>query len=337
MLLASIVLALGLQAIDLPAALLLGPMIAAICLGIGGATIRVPRIPYWGAQAVIGCLIASAITPTILKSLVADWPLFGGTVLATLTASSVLGWMMSRWRVMPGTTGVWGSSPGAATAMVVMAEAFGADARLVAFMQYVRVIVVSVAAALVAGLFVDTSGAKQAVEWFPALQWPAFGSALAVAAVGAVLGPLLRLPSPHFLAPFILGIVLHAGAGVDFQLPAWLLAATYCIIGWQIGLRFTREVLFYALKLLPQILFAIALLMAFCGLIAWWMASYLGTDALTAYLATSPGGMDSVAIVAAASGTVDLSLVMAMQILRFLIVLVAGPPLARWMAGKPQT
>ena len=41
--------------------------------------------------------------------------------------------------MLPGTTAVWGSSPGAATAMVLMAEAFGADARLVAFMQYLRV------------------------------------------------------------------------------------------------------------------------------------------------------------------------------------------------------
>ena len=35
-----------------------------------------------------------------------------------------------------------GGSAGAASAMVVMAEAFGADARLVAFMQYLRVVCV---------------------------------------------------------------------------------------------------------------------------------------------------------------------------------------------------
>jgi len=42
--------------------------------------------------------------------------------------------------------------------------------------------------------------------------------------------------------------------------------------------------------------------------------------------------MDSVAIIAAASNRVDLSFVMALQTARFLIVLVAGPPLARLLA-----
>ena len=55
----------------------------------------------------------------------------------------------------------------------------------------------------------------------------------------------------------------------------------------------------------------------------------LGIDPLTAYLATSPGGMDSVAIIAAASDSVDISFVMALQSARFLIVLLLGPSLAR--------
>jgi uncharacterized membrane protein AbrB (regulator of aidB expression) len=50
---------------------------------------------------------------------------------------------------------------------------------------------------------------------------------------------------------------------------------------------------------------------------------------MTAYLATSPGGMDSVAIIAAASNGVDLSFVMALQSCRLLFVLALGPFLAR--------
>lgn len=332
---ASVVLAAAFEAIRLPAALLLGPMAAAIAMGASGFILVLPKALPAAAFAILGVMIAGAIEPELFGSLLTDWPILFGATVATLLASAALGWLISRWRIMPGTTAIWGSFPGAASAMVLMAEAFGADARLVAFMQYVRVIIVSVAAALVARLFVDTSAIERTVEWFPVIQWRAFGWALAVAAVGGLLGPLLRLPSPYFLGPFILGVALHAGAGITFQLPEWLLGATYCLIGWYIGLRFSRQVLLHAIRTLPQILVAVAVLMSFCGLIAWWMAHYLGVDALTAYLATSPGGMDTIAIVAAASGTVDMSLVMAMQTLRFLIVLVTGPPLARWLAGKP--
>jgi uncharacterized membrane protein AbrB (regulator of aidB expression) len=52
---------------------------------------------------------------------------------------------------------------------------------------------------------------------------------------------------------------------------------------------------------------------------------------LTAYLATSPGGADSVAIIAA-STHVDVPFVMAMQMARFMLVLIVGPALARSVA-----
>ena len=58
----------------------------------------------------------------------------------------------------------------------------------------------------------------------------------------------------------------------------------------------------------------------------------LGIDPLTAYLATSPGGMDSVAIIAAAAQNVDISFVMALQSARFLVVLLVGPSVARLVA-----
>jgi uncharacterized membrane protein AbrB (regulator of aidB expression) len=59
----------------------------------------------------------------------------------------------------------------------------------------------------------------------------------------------------------------------------------------------------------------------------------LGTDPLTAYLATSPGGMDSIAIIAS-STNVDTPFIMAMQTVRFLLVLFVGPPASKFVATK---
>ncbi len=77
---------------------------------------------------------------------------------------------------------------------------------------------------------------------------------------------------------------------------------------------------------------SIVVLIAFCGGIAWVLTNELGIDPLTAYLATSPGGMDSVAIIAAAAGNLDISFIMAMQMVRLLVVLIFGPMLARLVA-----
>jgi membrane AbrB-like protein len=317
----------------LPAALLIGPMLAAIIAGTRGATVRVPRPAFAASQAIVGCLIAASISPEIFSAFADDWPLFAGAVVATLAASSFLGWFISRFKVLPGTTAVWGSAPGGATAMVLMAGAFGADQRLVAFMQYLRVIMVSVAAALVARLWVDTSGVDvPAVIWFPAIDWPAFGATIGVAAVGGAIGHLLRLPSPYFLGAVILGAGVHLGLDVPMQLPEWLLAISYALIGWTIGLNFTSAILRHAARALPQIVGSILALMTFCGGLAWLLSHELGIDPLTAYLATSPGGMDSIAVIAAASENVDISFIMALQSARLLMVLVFGPWLARLVA-----
>lgn len=319
--------------IRLPAEFLIGPMIAGIIVGVNGATVRVPRLVFGGAQTVIGVLIASSLSLSTFAAIGQNWPVAAGVVLLTLGASSFLGYLISRWKIMPGTTGVWGSAPGAASAMVLMAGAFGADQRLVAFMQYLRVMMVTIAAAVFARLWVDTSGVSlPPVDWFPVIQWPAFGATVVLAAAGAFLGRLLRLPTPYLLGAMILAGIAHVGFNVPLQLPQWLLAATYALVGWTIGLNFTPAILRHAARTLPQIALSILLLMAMCGLLAWLLVETMGVDPLTAYLATSPGGMDSVAIIAAASRQVDLSFVMALQAARFMVVLLLGPPLAKWVA-----
>jgi membrane AbrB-like protein len=184
----------------LPAAFFLGPMAGGVIMGINGASIRVPRVPFIGAQAIMGAFIASAISPSILHSFFEEWPIILGVVFAIIAASSFLGWLMSRWRVMPGTTSVWGSSPGAAAAMVIMAAEFGADARLVAFMQYFRVACVAGLASVVAAVWTHATGAAHpATEWFPVVHWRDFAETLLIAGLCALAGRLFRIPSGPML------------------------------------------------------------------------------------------------------------------------------------------
>lgn len=333
LLVVSVALAFLFTEIGMPAAFLLAPMLCGIAFGVMGATVRPHQHAFNASQAVLGILVARSLSTELIGSFLDHWLIFITVVLATLFASSVAGYCISRWKIMPGTVGVWGSAPGAATAMVLMAEAFGADARLVAFMQYLRVVIVTLIAALVSRLFVDTSGVTLApIPWFPPLIPFEFGASILVALVGGLAGRLLRMPAPFFLGSMLLGIVLEFSGLVVFQLPQWLLAASYIVVGWAIGLRFTREILRYVTRILPQIVGSILMLVLFCGGLAAGLVYLTDIDPLTAYLATSPGGMDSVAIIAAASQNVNISFVMSVQVLRFMIVLLFGPMLARLVA-----
>ncbi len=322
-----------LKAIHLPAAWLLGAMFAGILVESGGGAVRVPAVPFWFCQAVIGCLIARVITPQILHTFAAHWWLFTGIMLAVIVSCSALGWLLSRLRVFPGTTAVWGLLPGAASVMMLMADAFGADGRLVAFMQYLRVVFVAVAASVIGRFCFHASGSAAPIVWFPAIHGTALLATLLFIALSIILGKKSGLPAGVLLVPLILGTLLKILGVLALELPPWLLASSYILLGWNTGLRFSRDILAHAFRTLPQTIFAVVLLLAICGGLAWALVRLAGVDPLTAYLATSPGGMDTAAIIAA-STKVDMPFVMAMQASRFFILLVIGPVLSRWVARQ---
>lgn len=310
----------------MPAGLLLGPMIAGIVFGVLGLRLSVPRWSYIGAQAVIGAMVATAITPAIIATLGHQALLFGLVVMTTLLAAAGLGWLISRLQLIPGATAIYGTSPGAATAMVLLSEAEGADQRLVAFMQYSRVLLVALAAAVVARFWVGSHGASApGVPWLAGTHWANLATVMLLAVLGQQVARLMRLQAWAILGPMILLSGLHAAGWLPIELPRWLLAAAYALIGWQIGLGFRRDALLHAVKALPVIIGAALSLIAFCALIACGLMFLAHVDALTAYLATSPGGLDSVAIIAASSPQVNLPFVLACQAVRLLLVIALAP------------
>jgi uncharacterized protein len=329
LLIASIAFIWLLELIRIPAALLLGSMAAAIGVAAFEGRIAAPKWLFVMAQGVVGCLVARSIGPDILTTILRQWPTFLICVCAVIFFGVALGGLLARWKILPGTTAIWGSSPGAATVMVLMADSFGGDMRLVAVMQYLRIAFVGIVASVVSRLWMTSGNAAAAApDWFPPVAAGPFGETLALAVGGAVIGVKSKIPAGALLVPMLIGVVLSGSRIVTITLPPWLLAGCYALVGWSIGLRFTRPILLHAARLLPRIVASIFVLIAACGCLAYVLHVVTGTDALTAYLATSPGGADSVAIIAASS-KVDLPFVMSMQIARMLLLILIGPSLAR--------
>jgi membrane AbrB-like protein len=328
----SVVLAGSLEVLHLSAALLLGPMIAAMLLASAGARIRVDDTVFAGTQAIIGCMIARAVPVSILNEVALEWPAFVLGVGATIVIAGLSGWLLARSRILPGTTAIWGSSPGGAAAMTVMAAAYGADIRLVAFMQYLRVLCVTSVASLVASTAGHKFPAAPAI-WFPPLDAIAFAETLAVAGVGLIVAKVFNVRAGALLLPLIIGGVLANTGSMRIELPPWLLAASYALLGWAIGLRFTRDALVYAARALPAVLASVLTLIAACAGVGVILGKATGADPLTAYLATSPGGLDAVAIIATDSN-VDVPFVLSMQFVRIMVILAMGPRLARFLAGR---
>jgi membrane AbrB-like protein len=323
-----------LEFVRLPAALLLGPMLAAIALSASGNGVRVAQPVFMLAQAVVGVLIARAMPPSVFGEMGAIWPIITVGVVFVVVIANGLGWLIARRGILPGTTAVWGSSPGAATAMVIMAGAYGGDMRLVAMMQYLRVIMVAGTASLVARFAIGHAPEGAAgIDWLPPVEWASLAETMAVVTAGLAVTRLFRLATGAMIVPMLLAILLQGTGTISVELPPILLAAGYTVIGWSIGLRFTPEILKYAARALPVILGSILTLIGLCALFGYGLTVFAGIDPLTAYLASSPGGADSVAIIAA-SAPVDVPFVMAMQTVRFILVLLTGPAVARFIAAR---
>jgi hypothetical protein len=330
------------DAIGLPAGRLLGPMVAAIALAVSGRDVRLPGTAFVAAQGLVGCLIARGVPASIGSTLLAHWPSFLAGVIAVTVLANALGWLLSRWNVFPGDTAIWGSAPGGASAMMIMAEAHGADVRLVAFMQYLRVVCVTFTASLVSHWWVSKAGGTLPHLVPPAhglllppASWPGLLATLLVGLGGAAIGVRLRLPAGGLLLPMIAGIVLQDVFGIAIELPPLLLAVAYAIVGWTIGMRFNRQVLIVTARSLHKVLASVLTLILLCGALGAALVHWAHIDPLTAYLATSPGGADSVAIIAASS-PVDVPFVLTMQVLRMLFVMATGPAIARLLARQIQ-
>lgn len=318
----------------MPAGLLLGPMFAAITFAARGGKFRLPPRLSMAAQAVVGLMIAPSLNISSLN-MVVDRPLiFLGTTAATLAAALGIAWLAARANMLPGTVAIWGLMPGAATAMVLIARDEDADWQLVAVMAYARVILVAAIASLLALLASgDFGGKPPGGEWFPTLDPLRLAATVVLGFVGVWGARRLRLSAAALLGPMFVGAVAQGTGLAHPQLPGWLLALAYLIVGMRIGLGFTPEIIETARRSALRLLAAVGALIVFCAGCGGVLSLLSGVDPLTAYLATSPGGADFVAIIASAA-TVDMPFVMSMQVTRLIAVIVAGPPLARMVARQ---
>jgi len=139
--------------------------------------------------------------------------------------------------------------------------------------------------------------------------------------------------SAAMLLPLFLGVLLNVSGLVTVFVPEPLAVFSYLVIGWGVGLSFDREALAASVKVLPWIVLSNLVLIGLCGLLGWALHRYFGVDPLSAYLATSPGGANTVAVIAMTT-PVDAPFIMAMQVCRMGSLVVFGPVIARGLTRR---
>lgn len=317
----AIALAAGLGLIHFPAAPLLGAMIAGIAFGAGGSSLRVPRPAYLLAQGAAGVFIATSMSPAIFVDAVQEWPLLLALTLATLTIAFSIGWIMNRVTGIPEDVAVYGSLPGMSGAMVIIANERGADARIVALMQYVRLAAVIISVALFASFLPDSQ-----VGQLPEREISPLSPILtpALVALALVANRIKALPAAGMLIPMILCAVIEATGWMHLQMPNVLILATFGIIGLEVGLKFTRDVLGHVLRLIPAVVISSLVLIIISAGLGLGLMAVTDLDMKTALLAAAPGSIETVALVAIATKA-NVAAVLAFQTVRMFTVVLLGP------------
>jgi len=339
----------GLDALDVPSPALFAGLLAAIGLALAGhAPARVPRPASVAAQAVVGVVIGVLAQVQTLVALAADWLPVLLVSAATLVLSMVAGLLLGRRRGVSRLTGMLALTAGGASGLVAVSRELGGDDRVVAVVQYLRVVLVTVSMPLVAAVVYGASGdagsagggfggaaAAPGAATGPVSAWLAGLLLTAVcAAIGLPLARLLRVPAGGLLGPMTVALVLTlAGATGAARPPGLLVELAFAVIGWQAGVRFTRESLRLVAGLLPAATALIAAVVVGCAALGAVLARLTGVTPLEAYLATTPGGIYAVVATAVSSG-VDVAFVVAVQVLRVVMMLLVAPPVARLMARR---
>jgi membrane AbrB-like protein len=334
----TIAVALALDALELPSATLFGAMLVGlvVALRLPGRFVLRGR-PVLAAHAATGVVLGGYLQSSSLESLAGAWLPVLLVSAATLGLSLAAGWAMARVTGIDPPTAALGMVAGGASGIIAMASELRADDRIVAFMQYVRVLLIVIATPLLVALLF---GDHEAVVGAGQDDGPFLGApqdwaiTAAVAFAGALAGRAIRLPAATLMGPLLLaaGLTLALPEG-SVEVPPIVREAAFAVIGLQVGLRFTVELFRSLARLLVPVIVSVVVLSAACFGFAVLLDLTSDASLLDAYLATTPGGL--YAVLAAAVGTgADATFVVGVQSLRLVVMVLVAPFAVRAMVAR---
>ena len=320
----------------LPSAYLYTALLAGLAYAlVAPGRLALPPLAFRVGQAVTGVALGTFMHSSTVRDLGHHWLPVVLVSAATLALSVAAGLVLARVGRVDRPTASLGMVAGGASGIVAMAGELGADDRLVGFMQYLRVLLVTLITPLLVPLAfgIHPHGGVHA--------GPTLGSAggwgltIAAGLAGAFLGQRLRLPAGALLGPLILTSALSlAGLTGGTTVPPLAREVGFSLIGLQIGLGFERDTIKEVARLALPVAATIVALLAACFALGWVLDLTAGVSLLDGYLATTPGGFPAVLPIAYGSGG-NVAFVLAVQTMRLFAMVLGAPVVVRRLNRQP--
>lgn len=317
--------------LNVPASWILAGILAAGASALfNGSELPVNKVLYTFGAGIVAVLAAVPLFGETLENLL-SYILPSLVVGAfTIVVGLFAGYLLSRFQKgVSKETGMISMLAGGAAFMPAIAKEIGADIRFVSLTQYLRLLAVAVSLPVVTSLLPrdQLSSAVDTVEM--GQSWWMIALIIVVALAGGPIAARLKLPVPSVLGPLLLTILLLALVPVELNMnpPEPLRIIAFLSIGWLCGGTMSKDSLKHFARQLPAIFAFIIVLIIGCALLAFPIAQWVGITYFDAYLATSPGAMDTVLAISSETGTSPA--VVTIQLIRMILILFAASAIPR--------
>ncbi|MEO0619675.1 MAG: AbrB family transcriptional regulator [Pseudomonadota bacterium] len=305
------------HAINFPAGLLAGAMVAVALAALTGVHVAAPDALRRVAFLTVGATIGASVSQETLTSL-PNWPLSLAALALSLVAL-MLAAPVALQKVFgyDRRTAVMSCVPGAFSFVLAFSDETGADIRRVAIIQTMRLAGLFVAIPLILGATASVAPQDPALPSRASLEPIALVALFAAAIVGALVSRRCGIAAPEFIGAMLGGMVLSASGVIDGAVPLAIAGPAFIATGLVIGVRFANIDRALFLKSLAAGSLVFALSSAITATAAVATAALIDEPFGKLWLAMAPGGLDSMAALALALGH-DPAFVAGHQVLRFL-------------------
>ncbi|MDF1995842.1 AbrB family transcriptional regulator [Peribacillus frigoritolerans] len=152
-----------------------------------------------------------------------------------------------------------------------------------------------------------------------------FSAALLTAFIGGGLFSLIRFPIPWLLGPMTALLIASRFKNVKLIWPVSMRNTGLIIVGYSIGISFTKSSLSDMISHLPSMLILTTLIVLVCACSAFVMSKYSDIDYPTSLTSSIPGGLSQIVVFAEEMKGIDITTVTFFHVTRVIMVVFLVP------------
>lgn len=311
-------------AAGLPAPWLSGAMVGVVALIACGARVDIPGPLCDLGLLFAGVAMGSAITPEMLQAM-GRYPLSLGLLVLTVIGITLVGQVvltrMFRW---PADVALFGSLPGAMSAVLATTAAAGIDMSRVAVVQAFRMFVLVAILPSVVTVSVTTGRPPLVAE----ISVAGFALVMALAVTVALTFERIKVLAPFMFGGMAAGGITHATGLIPGATPAVVVDLAMFLIGIFAGTRIAGITIVALRAMFMPALVSFLATMGVTALGAGLAIAFAGASTAEALIAFAPGGLEAMIVLGMALGLDPLYL-SSHHVARFVLIAFALPMLAR--------